>query len=76
MRTFITPFSQYEARNGQQVEIMRVIRRPDATHDRECLPMYEVRFADGETIEAWPEELRPPTAGRWLALMDRIENDV
>jgi hypothetical protein len=55
--TFTTPFSQYAERDGQPFEIVGVIAAADDHHDQEVLPMYLIRFPDGEQIEAWPEEV-------------------
>lgn len=55
--TFQSPYEQYAERNGQAFEIIQEINIPDHDHDGEVLPMYVVRFPDGEEIEAWPEEL-------------------
>lgn len=57
MSTFNTPYEQYADRQGQEFELVRAITEPDASHDAEVLPMYVIRFADGEEIEAWPEEV-------------------
>ena len=47
--------------NGQPCEVIRAIRRPDATHDRDVLPMFVVRFSDGSETEAWHDELSDST---------------
>lgn len=57
MAKFKSPYEQYANRVGQEFELVRTITEPDATHDAEVLPMYVIRFADGEEIEAWPEEV-------------------
>jgi hypothetical protein len=36
---------------------LEVIDKPDKDHDEEVLPMYLIRFEDGQEIEAWPEEI-------------------
>lgn len=54
---FVSPHDQFAERNNQKCEIIGKIDEPDDTHDAEVLPMYRIRFADGEEIEAWPEEL-------------------
>ena len=57
MARFESPYDQYRERNGQTIEIVRRIEEADAEHDEEVLPMFIVRFEDGEEIEAWPEEI-------------------
>lgn len=54
---FNTQYEQYKERNGQEFEHVRKIDEPDSSHDKECLPMYVIRFKDGFEIEAWPEEV-------------------
>jgi hypothetical protein len=46
-------------RDGQPVEVLRAIRRPDTTHDWDVLPMFRIRFPDGTETEAWCDELAP-----------------
>jgi len=57
VRTFTTTDSDLLDRNGQQVEVVRAIRHADTFHDLEVLPMYVVRFPDGEQREVWCDEL-------------------
>lgn len=57
MTIFKTPYSQYAGRDGQPCTIVRKITEADDRHDQEVLPMYVVRFPDGQEIEAWPEEI-------------------
>ncbi len=57
-RIFKSPYDQYCGRNNEVCEVFRVIREQDSEHDiEEVGTMYEIRFPDGEEIEAWPEEL-------------------
>ncbi len=58
MTTFNSPLVEYRERNGQEVTVVRTITEPDATHDREVLPMLVIRFPDGLEIEAWPFEIQ------------------
>ena len=58
---FKTPFDQYKEYDGMACQVKRVIDKPDAEHDVESLPMYEVAILTPRgriTIEAWPEELK------------------
>lgn len=55
--TFDSPYKQHAERNGQPFEIVKTIDKPDSEHDVAVLPMYGIRFEDGEEIEAWPEEV-------------------
>jgi len=59
LRTFVTDASDLAARTGQSVDVVRIIRHADASHDYETLPMFVVRFSDGTEGEAWRDELRP-----------------
>lgn len=54
---FRSPYDQYRDRVGQHFEIIRVITRPESDVDLENLPMYVIRFDDGDEIHAWPEEV-------------------
>jgi hypothetical protein len=56
--TFVSPFSQFDERNGSLATVVGhvVVIEPD--YDEEVLPMYLIRFvADGLEISAWPEEV-------------------
>jgi len=55
--TFETTDSRYKTYNGQTATITKVYDRPDLSHDRECLPMYDVRLASGKEIHVFHEEL-------------------
>ncbi len=46
--------------NGRTVTIHEVIRRPDATHDAEALPMFKCTI-EGVVgyIELWINEIKP-----------------
>lgn len=55
--TFTTPYEQHAAREGEVFTVIETITEPDEKHDAEVLPMYRIQFADGATIEAWPEEV-------------------
>lgn len=59
--TFDSPYEQYRHRIGQPFRVQKIIDTPDQKHDAEVLPMYEIQFEDGETIEAWPEEVLVPS---------------
>jgi cytochrome c peroxidase len=68
--TFNAVYDQYKNRNGQSFTVIRTIDKPDATHDAEVLPMYEIQFPDGEIAQAWPEEVIQP------ALTDKEMNAI
>jgi hypothetical protein len=55
--TFASPFDQYAERVGEPFVLVGFIDQPDGEHDEEVLPMFKIRFADCEEIEAWPEEV-------------------
>lgn len=54
---FHTPYDQYAEREGQECEVLRELT--DGERDPEVGPMYRIRFADGQEIDVWPEELAP-----------------
>ena len=60
---FTTPFDQHAHREGERFIVLAVIDTPDDQHDEECLPMYLIRFASGDVIEAWPEEVTTNVPG-------------
>lgn len=53
------------SRDGQEVEVVRLITEEDWRHDpevrqhfdSEVLPMYRVRFQDGSVLNVFPDEL-------------------
>ena len=54
---FQSPYEQYAARNGLSFVLLGPV--DPATYDADDVgPMYRVKFADGEVIEAWPEEVQ------------------
>ena len=57
MKIFNTNDTEYKYRNGQKCTVMKVIDKPDKTHDAEVLPMFVVEFEDGEQIEVWSDEI-------------------
>jgi hypothetical protein len=59
---FQTPFQQYRERDGQPFTIVRKIEEPNSDYDAESLPMYVIRFNDGEVIDAWPVEVEDPAS--------------
>ena len=61
-KEFRTPYEQYADRRGQAFTVERIIMEPGPDFDEEVLPMYAIRFPDGEKISAWPEEVLVPLA--------------
>ena len=57
--TFKTTDSRYEEYNGQTATVTKVYGKPDWNHDRECLPMYDVKLASGKEIHVFHDELNP-----------------
>ena len=53
--TFWTPYSDYNSRIGQGFEVVGRVLEDEA--DLECLPMWKIKFEDGEVIFAHPEEV-------------------
>lgn len=54
---FRAVYDQHSNRDGEEFFLVKVIDTPDESHDAEVLPMYLIRFNDGQEIEAWPEEI-------------------
>ena len=54
---FHAVYDQHSNRDGEEFSLVKVIDTPDESHDAEVLPMYLIRFNDGQEIEAWPEEI-------------------
>lgn len=54
---FRTGFDQYAERNGQPFTIVGYVDTPNDDFDEESLPMFRIRFEDGEEIDAWPYEV-------------------
>jgi hypothetical protein len=52
---FWTPYTDYENKIGQGFKIVRRLTEEDA--DLECLPMWKIKFEDGEEIDSYPEEI-------------------
>lgn len=59
-KAFRTPYRQYADRRGETFAVVRIITEAGPNFDEEVLPMYEIRFADGKVINAWPEEVLEP----------------
>jgi len=55
-RIFQTTDTTLRHLNGLPATIIAITRRPDETHDAECLPMYTV-IVGTETIEVWADEI-------------------
>ena len=56
-KEFWTPFSDYKDRIGQEFEVVERCTIEDT--DISTLPMWNVKFADGTVIGAYPEEIIP-----------------
>lgn len=54
-KKFWSPFSDYEKRIGQNFEVVERCSTKDS--DLSSLPMWNIKFADGVTIGAYPEEI-------------------
>jgi hypothetical protein len=54
---FQTQSQQYRKFNGRPFWVLKSITKPDEDHDAEVLPLYLICFSEGQTIEAWPEEM-------------------
>lgn len=58
MATFQSPYSELKEYNGQPVEIIDHITEPCEGYDAETLPVYVVKFPNGNISTAYPEELK------------------
>ena len=52
-----SPFTDREERKGQPIEVMKRCTVEDC--DLCALPMWKIKFSDGEVIHAYPEEIVP-----------------
>ncbi len=62
--TFHSPYEEYEENNGKKFTVLRRAeeRIPGKsegadTCDLSCLPLWSIQFEDGETAQAYPEEI-------------------
>lgn len=53
--TFWTPYDDYKDKIGLKFEVVRRCTTEDV--DAECLPVWLIKFEDGEEINAYPEEI-------------------
>ncbi len=53
--TFHSMYDQYKEYEGKSFKVVKRLNDKDA--DLESLPMWVIRFENGETIAAWPEEI-------------------
>ena len=56
MPVFQSPYACHKKRNGQVVMVLGRVD-PSTYNYLECGEMWHVKFGDGTTVEAWPEEL-------------------
>lgn len=70
--TFSTQHDQYAARDGQPFEVVEKITEANDKFDAEVLPMYRIRFEDGEVIDAFPDEVE----ARYTATYWQDESDL
>lgn len=54
-KVFWSPYDQYKNRIGQHFDVIRRIETSE--NDIEVLPMWEIKFEDGLTTLAYPEEI-------------------
>jgi hypothetical protein len=54
-KKFWSPFGDYKDREGQGFEVIGRCTEQDT--DISALPMWNIKFADGTTIGAYPEEI-------------------
>ena len=53
--------NDYWKYNGQEATIHRVVTEADDKYDQEVLPMYELKFSDGNIVSAYLNEAIPST---------------
>ena len=61
-KTFLSPYMQYKKYNGQSFEVLKRVPigidgNDNLGFDLECLPVWNIRFADGFETFAYPEEI-------------------
>lgn len=56
-KKFWTPYDENKQRIGQPFTV--VSKCSIENSDLECLPMWQIKFADGTCIDAYPEEIIP-----------------
>lgn len=56
-KKFWSPFSDYKERSGQSFEVVGRCSTKDS--DLSLLPMWNIKFADGVVVRAYPEEIIP-----------------
>ena len=56
-RAFRSPYEEQERNNGKEFTVVRRLSYANGDADLECLPMWHIRFADGDEIDAYPEEI-------------------
>lgn len=56
-KTFDSPYEEYEMYNGKCFTVVRRLSYPTDSVDMEVLPMWDIQFADGTVIHAYPEEI-------------------
>lgn len=56
-KKFWSPFGDYPDRFGQSFDVVKRCEEGDA--DLTVLPMWNIKFADGKIVGAYPEEIIP-----------------
>lgn len=53
-KTFQSPYNQYSKHVGKPFDILGEVDNPDK---EETGPLFNIKFMEGEIIQAWPEEI-------------------
>lgn len=54
--TFISPYTGTNEYNGMKFSVIGRVREIDGA-DIECLPIWKIKFENGDTVQAYPEEI-------------------
>lgn len=55
--TFQTPYEDKAKYNGMRFSVVKRLSYVENDTDLECLPMWRIKFENGEEIDAYPEEI-------------------
>lgn len=72
-KKFWSPWEQYKTRIGEPITVISVRTLDD---DIEDVPLFSIRFPDGETIEAWEEEVVHPSTITVDGKLPPIDDDL
>lgn len=56
-KTFLSHYTQYSERNGQEFSVLRRANKKENPDKSEVGEMFLICFNDGKKVLAWPEEV-------------------